>query len=123
MSKKIKPTFNKEFPKDACKYFSVESDYEFMEQHPIGYRILVCIGIFVLFLPSILYLVFVSAIFPAPNSSWLILGYVGAFIIGVGFFNIVAAYINQYLGHMVTLLCLLGGTIFIVFSCLMLYIK
>lgn len=121
MSKKIKPTFNKEFPKDAYKYFSIESDYEFKEQHPIGYRILVCIGIFAIVLPLILYLIFVSAIFPAPNSSWLILGFVGAFTIGVGLFNIVAAYINQYLGHMVTLMCLFGGMIFIVFSCIMLY--
>lgn len=123
MSKKIKPTFNKKFPKDAHKYFSIKSDYEFMEQHPIVYRILVCIGIFALILPLILYLVFVSAIFPAPNSAWLVLGFVGAFIIGIGLFNIVSAYINHYLGHMVTLLCLLGGTIFIAVSCLLLYAK
>ena len=123
MSKKIKPTFNKKFPKDAYKYFSIEYDYEFMEQHPIGYRILVCIGIFASMLPVISYLVFVLAIFPAPNNPWLILGFVGAFIIGIGLFNIVAAYINQYLGHMVTFLCFLGGTISIIASCLMVYAK
>lgn len=44
------------------------------------------------------------------ETAWGIVGGVGAFIVGIGLFNIVAAALKQYLGHFVTLGCfLLGG--------------
>ena len=49
------------------------------------------------------------------------LGYVGTFIVGIGLFNIVAAWIHQYLGHLLTAVCLLGGTALTLFSMYLLY--
>ena len=72
-------------------------------------------------LPSIIYIAYCLFINPAPDEWWLILGVVGTFIIGVGLFNIVAAWIHQYLGHMLTLLCLLGGLVITVISLFLLY--
>ena len=42
-----------------------------------------------LFLPIVLYLVLMLAVFGAPNSPWLILGLVGAFAIGAGMASVV----------------------------------
>lgn len=39
--------------------------------------------------------------------------------IGVGLFNIVAAWIDQYLGHMLTILSLGIGAAFVAISCLL----
>ena len=45
----------------------------------------------------------------------------GCFIVGIGLFNIVAAWIGQYLGHWVTLGCLLLGGALIAISCTIIY--
>ena len=75
-------------PKGSSAYFSAASDYEFKEKHPIGYGFLVLLGIVALMLPVILYLFFVIPY--DINSAWMMLGWVGAFIVGIGFFNFVA---------------------------------
>lgn len=121
MNNKIKPVFNKKLPKDFYKYFNVESDYEFMQQHPIAYKILLGIGMFVLFLPMIIYFVFEYSTFPTLDNPWILLGYLGSFITGIGLFNIVAAYVNQYLGHMVTFITIFGGIAMMVISWVMVY--
>ena len=46
----------------------------------------------------------------AIDNGWTFLGMGGGFLVGVGLFNIVGAWLEQYLGHWVTILCLvLGG--------------
>jgi hypothetical protein len=50
-----------------------------------------------------------------------ILGLIGSFTVGIGLFNIVAAWIHQYLGHLLTAICLLGGTALTLFSMYLLY--
>ena len=72
-------------------------------------------------LPQIIYLVYIIAINPAPNDGTIMLGYIGSFIVGIGLFNIVAAWIHQYLGHLLTVLCLLGGTALTLLSLHLLY--
>lgn len=97
-------------PKGSSAYFSPASDYEFKKKHPIGYDFLVLLGIIALMLPVVLYLVFVIPY--GINSAWMILGWVGAFIVGIGFFNFVAIIIKQYLGHLVSILSfVLGGVL------------
>lgn len=120
---KITPEFNKKMPKDNLEYFDVASDYLFKQQHPIAYGILVFLGISALIVPIVTYLVFVIAVFPAPNSPLILLGFVGAFIFGIGLFNIIAAWIHQYLGHLVTILSFLIGIVLIIISCVLLYAK
>ena len=98
-------------PKGSSAYFSAASDYEFKEKHPIGYGFLVMLGIVALMLPVVLYLIFVMPL--QDNSPWLMLGWVGGFIIGIGLFNFVAIIIKQYLGHLVSILSFIIGGILI----------
>jgi len=98
-------------PKNASKYFSAASDYTFRDKHPSGYVFLVLLGIVALFSPVVLYLFLVLPY--NINSPWILLGWVGSFIIGIGFFNLIAITIKQYLGHIVTILSFVLGSIFI----------
>ena len=98
-------------PKGSSSYFFPASDYEFKDNHPVGYGFLVMLGIAALLLPAILYMVFVFPI--ADNSPWLILGWVGGFVIGIGLFNFVAIIIKQYLGHWVSIISFIIGSILI----------
>ena len=41
----IKPKFNRKMPQNAAYFFSAESDEAFKKAHPIGYGILVAVGI------------------------------------------------------------------------------
>lgn len=98
-------------PEGASSYFFASSDYDFKEKHPIGYGFLVLLGIVALLLPVVLYLVFVIPY--NINSAWIMLGWVGAFIVGIGLFNFVAIIIKQYLGHLVSILSFVIGGILI----------
>lgn len=98
-------------PKGASAYFFASSDYDFQKKHPIGYGFLVMLGIAALMLPVILYLIFVIPL--ADNSPWLMLGWVGGFIAGIGLFNFVAIIIKQYLGHWVSIISFILGGILI----------
>ena len=117
----VKPHFTKKAPKNKWEYFSAASDEDFKRLHPVGYKWLCGIGITALMLPQIIYLAYCLFINPAPDEWTLMLGYVGTFIVGIGLFNIVAGWIHQYLGHMLTAVCLLGGTALTLFSMYLLY--
>ncbi len=118
----IVPKFQKNFPKDAIKYFDPAYDEEFKSKHPIKYTLLVIIGITALLLPMFVFILLMIFVLPKVNSGWLVLVYIGCFIIGIGLFNIVAAFINQYLGHLVTFGCLILGGALIAISCVILYV-
>ena len=98
-------------PKGSSAYFSAASDYELKEKHPIGYFFLVLLGITALLLPVLIYLIFVLPY--DINSPWIMLGWVGGFVIGIGLFNFVAIVIKQYLGHIVSILSFIIGGILI----------
>ena len=76
-------------PKGSAAFFSMGSDADFKRAHPIGYGFLVALGIFALLLPYCVYALYTLIVLSAA-SGWLILGGVGAFIIGIGLFNFVA---------------------------------
>ncbi|MBE6802837.1 MAG: hypothetical protein E7530_08140 [Ruminococcaceae bacterium] len=117
----VKPHFTKKGPKNKWIYFLPSSDDDFKKLHPIGYKLLCAIGFTALFLPQIIYMVYVLAINPAPDEWTIMLGYAGTFIVGIGLFNIVAAWIHQYFGHLLTVVCLLGGAAVTGFSMYLLY--
>lgn len=119
--KKVKPKFQKKVPQNKREYFSTESDESFKYLHPIGYKILCGIGIIALLLPMVIYITYTLAINPAPNEWTLILGQAGTFVIGIGLFNIVAAWIHQYLGHFLTFICIFGGGVLTALSLFLLY--
>jgi len=97
-------------PKGAAAYFSRAADVEFKQAHPIGYIFLELLGIVALVLPMGLYITFMP---PVQNDLWVLLGCIGSIIIGIGFFNFVAIIIDQYLGHLVSILSFVVGGLFV----------
>lgn len=116
------PKFQKGFPKNALDHFDPASDEAFRRQHPIGYGILVAFGIGGLVLPLILLILVTEVWFPAPNSGFLFLAMIGCFIMGIGFFNIAAAWIGQYLGHWLTVGSFLFGGTLVAISLMIIYV-
>lgn len=115
------PKFQKNFPADAIRYIDPASDEDFKKKHPVKYGILVFCGIAGFVMPLIILLI-IEAFFPVPSSGFLFMAMAGCFIIGIGIFNIVAAWIGQYLGHAVTIGCFCVGGILVAISCTILYI-
>ena len=111
MVKKSKKRTNWLPSQGSSSYFFADSDYAFKAQHPIGYVFLVMLGIVALLFPVVLYLILVIPY--DINSPWLIVGWIGGFIVGIGLFNFVAIIIKQYLGHLVSVLSFVIGGILI----------
>lgn len=116
----VKPHFTKKAQKNKWEYFSAASDEDFKKMHPVGYKLLVLCGITALMLPQFIYLIYIE-VTKAPNEWPLMVGYVGTFIVGIGLFNIVAAWIHQYLGHLLTVSCFIIGAALIALSFHLLY--
>lgn len=100
-------------------FFTLGSDIEFRLAHPKLYAFLVWFGIFVLFLPTFIYFVVAASMVP-DRIGWMLLGFVGSFGVGIGLFNLVAAWIRQYLGHIVTIVSIGAGTLIMIVSLLLL---
>ena len=79
----VKPHFTKKAPENKREYFSAASDEDFKRLHPVGYKWLCVIGAAALFLPQIIYAIYVLVINPAPDEWTMILGYVGSFIVSL----------------------------------------
>jgi hypothetical protein len=116
----ITPAFTKTAPKNFLEFFSPQSDKDFKKQHPAGYVILIIIALIALVLPMVLLTVGIGFL---PDEdvgfAFFLPAMLGCFVIGVGLFNIVAAFIHQYLGHALTAICLLGGGGIVAFSVIM----
>lgn len=101
-------------PKGFGEFFLSSSDDVYKEKHPIKYWFIVALGITALIAPMILYYVvleFMGVSLDVPVG----LGFIGTFIIGIGLFNFVAIILNQYLGHLVSIISfLLGGILVII---------
>lgn len=98
-------------PEDYASFFFASSDEAFKRKHPIGYVFLVLLGFVALFLPAILF-----CLLAGEESGWVMLGFAGGFVVGIGLFNFVAIIINQYLGHLVSILSFLIGGIMMLVS-------
>ena len=128
--KKAKPKFQRRAPKNKWEYFFAKSDESFKRLHPIGYVCLVCVGIIALMLPLIIYSRHIFFVHPprpmdaaisVTDSIALIFGLIGSFAVGIGLFNIVAAWIHQYLGHFLTFICIFSGGVLTAVSLFLLY--
>ena len=91
-----------------------DSDDDFKEEHPWMYPLLVILGCVAFIAPLLVYCFWIGE-----ANLWAILGAFGAFIMGIGLFNIVGAILRQYLGHIVTLGCFLLGGVMIWVSLLL----
>lgn len=118
-----KPKFNARMPREALQFFHPAADEAFKKEHPVAYVLLVILGITALVLPLMLYIWLVIVMYDAPGTGWLMLGFVGSFVIGIGLFNLVAAFLGQYLGHWVTIGGLIGGGLIVFASCLLIFNK
>lgn len=98
-------------PEDFRDYFYASSDDAFKAEHPIGYIFLVLLGITVLILPAVVFSTLVGT-----DSGWVMLGFAGGFVFGIGLFNFVAIIIKQYLGHWVSIGSFLIGGIMMLIS-------
>lgn len=115
----VRPVFTKKSPKNKWEYFSRSADEDFKLLHPVLYPVIATIGCASFILPVIIYYICVLA-FSLPNEWPVISGMVGVFIFGIGLFNIVAAWMHQYLGHLLTAVCLIGGALITAVSMLLL---
>lgn len=78
------------------------------------YPVLMAIGIILMFLPAVIFYLIGSKVPGSDENVGIFIGAVGGFIMGIGFFNIVSAFLKQYLGHIVTLAAvLLGGALMV----------
>ena len=87
---------------------------------PLFYTLLVILGIALLVAPMAGYLFLTTHYFPDANSPWLLLGGVGGFLVGCSLFNILAAWLHQYFGHIVTICLAVLGFALMAISCLLL---
>ena len=106
--RRLSPRFTRKAPENSLEFFSREADADFKWLFPGVYRLLCLLGIAAIVLPMVGYLV-CAVLLELPSEWPLLLGMAGAFVFGVGLFNLVAAWMHQYLGHLLTAVCLLGG--------------
>lgn len=113
---KVRPRYSKYAPKNSWEYFLPNADNDFKAMHPVAYGWLRAFGVIALLLPMIIYLI---VCFMNPyvfNNGFIMLGYAGSIMIGIGLFNIMAAFVHQYLGHKMTIICLGGGSFLVVLT-------
>ena len=119
---KIRPLFYWRIPKgeNVALWFTPLADVEFQAAHPRLYTFLVILAIALLVAPMAGYLSLTTHYFPDANSPWLLLGGVGGFLVGCSLFNILAAWLHQYFGHIVTICLAVLGFALMAISCLLL---
>lgn len=117
----VKPRFTKYAPKNSLEYFLPNADDSFKAQHPVAYSWLRAAGVIFLFIPMIIYLVFCLLHPYVYNNGVVLLGHAGSVMVGIGLFNVVAAFVNQYMGHKMTLICLGGGSFLIALTWMLFY--
>ena len=114
----IYPFFSRRAPENAAEYFISESDKDFKAVFPKRYIILCILGVVAFVLPFVVFTLLVPGEVPG---GWQILALVGCFPIGVGLFNLVAAFLHQYLGHKLTFISFATGGALVAFSLFMIY--
>ncbi|MBQ7761174.1 MAG: hypothetical protein IJ400_03880 [Clostridia bacterium] len=83
--------------------------------------ILALIGIVLLCIPIVLFILLNYLWLAVPESAWIVIGFVGSFVIGVGLFNAIMGLGKASLGIKFTLICSLSGIILIAISELLMY--
>ena len=104
-------------PQNAKKFFSPKQKKELKAKYGIWYTFHTILSIVILLTPFFIFL-FLSPsndFEPTTQSGNLlgaiggIIGLIGSFSIGVGLVNIFMTLVKQYLGHIVTLVSIVGG--------------
>ena len=116
---KIRPVFYWDVPKNSIMFIAPDADAHFKSLHPVLYVVSSILAFFAFFAPSAVFFVLAKRSDGNVDSLWTILGLVGGLFIGAVLLNYYAAWLHQYLGHKVTLICLAIGVAMMTFSWLM----
>lgn len=90
-------------------WFGPAADTDFRIDHPIFYIVLNVIMIILLALPVVLYYFALTSVFGQDPGKESIIGWLGSFLIAIALINIAAAWMEQYFGHIVTIVLLVLG--------------
>ena len=115
---KISPLFYWRVPREEAGFWLTPyADVAFRAKHPRIYGLLVVLIVLALLLPALAFVGLVGAFRQnAMENGWVILGFSGGVVAGIGLCNLIAAWIHQYLGHWFTLACWLAGGIMMLVS-------
>ena len=105
-------------PENYKDFFYASSDEEFKDAHPVGYFFLVILGLVAMLMPAFLFSIVIGNAYGWGNG-WILLGWAGGFVFGIGLFNFVAIIINQYLGRWLSVICFSIGSIIMLISWLL----
>ena len=120
MNKKIRPNFKWKTRKDLTELCGRNPAVEYFLEHPNALRLLRVISVSVLLLPMVVFGALACFVFDIVGKGWqTTLGIIGSISLGVGLFNISAAWIDQYLGHRFTIICFAIGALMVTASCLL----
>lgn len=108
---------NWKIPDDAKRFFTKEAEKEAKEKYGVWYRIHTIVSFVIIFVHAFAVLFLLTTNSPDTTTKFGnllgglggIIGLVGGFAIGVGLVNVFMALIKQYLGHLITLIGLVGG--------------
>lgn len=110
---------NWKLPQNIKKYFSPKQEKHLKEKYGILYTVHTILSIIILLIPFFVFVFLTpsNALEPATQSGNLcgmfgfIFGLLGSLSIGVGLVNIFMIFIKQYLGHLVTIITIIGGVV------------
>lgn len=111
-------------PRKTKEFFSPKYEKQLKEKYGALYTLHTVLSIIILLAPFFVFLYLSpSNAFDAKTESGNligavggIIGLIGSFSIGVGFVNVFMVFIKQYLGHLVTLIAILGGVLLDAFA-------
>ena len=86
-------------------YSDEDADSSFFGAHPLLYTLFALFGALLFFGAIVGYAWFTAAVMAVANA-WVLLGYLGAILFGIGLFSVLMAWVRQYMGHTATLLLL-----------------
>ena len=84
-------------------------------------KVLIFIGIILLICPILLLILTNHFLLDAPDSAWIVIGYIGSFIIGIGLFNLIMSLNKLSLGIKFTITSLLVGIFLVAISELLVF--
>lgn len=103
----------------GARYYEEDTDKEMQEAHPVLYAAFAVCGMLLL-LAAVVGFGLVAHLALSLSGAWIFLGYLGAFLFGIGLFSFLMAWIHQYMGHVATFVLWGVGALFMVLSLLLL---
>ncbi len=106
-------------PKNAKQYFSPKYEKKLKEKYGIWYTFHTVLSVIIAFVPLVIFFIIspTNAFNPSTQIDNLIgalggiIGVIGSLSIGVGLVNIFMILVKQYLGHWVTVIAIISGTL------------